>query len=327
MPDIQFECPHCQHILIVDDQAAGLSLPCPRCEATVRVPEIPVGRLPKPPADPIAAMPGLTENVLALRNELQALQGLVDDTATRFDALGQWSARQGREMDHLGQASRHVDAKVQEILKHVSRVQTSSGLVVPADGEGTVSAGGASTTAQATVFWRGMTVFWSVLAVLAMLLLLWIWTLAKEKEGERVSLAVSPIPRILRPPELTKNERVHVAWELAALPRRDGESAVLRAVLRNPSITRELWLKDLVADARIFGRERRVYSHRASLNPAGLDRLSPGGEVDVLFWLPEADAANVVSLLWYPGVWVEDGGEKIQAFAGPLDISLVETRR
>jgi hypothetical protein len=321
MPDIQFECPHCQHVLVVDDQAAGLSLPCPRCAASVAVPDIPVGRLP-PVAAPEGISPGIAAGVTALRSELRTLQDLVNLTAERIDALGQWSARQGRELDHVGQQSHQLEAKAQAILQRVTQTRGSHAapLIDPVGQATDLSSPGA--LGRRLGFWKGMTLFWTVAALASAAVLSWLWGLAMERDGEDLSLVNTVSPHILRPPELTKNDRIHVAWESAALPRREGERAVLRAVLRNPSITRDLWLSGLADDVRILGREGRLLSHRASTNPPEQKRLAPGGEMDVFFWLPEAEANEAVSLMWYPGVWVEEGGEKVPAFAGAVDVRL-----
>lgn len=46
MSDIRFDCPHCQHHLIVDEQGAGRQVPCPSCGTAITIPSP-----AKPPPD------------------------------------------------------------------------------------------------------------------------------------------------------------------------------------------------------------------------------------------------------------------------------------
>lgn len=38
MADINFDCPHCGHNLAVDEEGAGITVPCPECSKTVEIP-------------------------------------------------------------------------------------------------------------------------------------------------------------------------------------------------------------------------------------------------------------------------------------------------
>jgi hypothetical protein len=35
---IHFDCPHCRQVLEVEDQGAGQSVPCPKCNKSLRIP-------------------------------------------------------------------------------------------------------------------------------------------------------------------------------------------------------------------------------------------------------------------------------------------------
>jgi len=38
MADIAFNCPYCSQDLVVDEEGAGLEIPCPQCGATIQIP-------------------------------------------------------------------------------------------------------------------------------------------------------------------------------------------------------------------------------------------------------------------------------------------------
>lgn len=67
--DIQFECSHCQNVLVVDRDGEGLELDCPHCSARVRVPpymgdpRLLAAAAPKPPTPPPAAAPSVVPTV------------------------------------------------------------------------------------------------------------------------------------------------------------------------------------------------------------------------------------------------------------------------
>jgi len=58
MSDIEFNCPHCEQHLAVDDEAAGMIVECPTCQEQIQIPEIerPAPQ-PSPDTTPRAAPP------------------------------------------------------------------------------------------------------------------------------------------------------------------------------------------------------------------------------------------------------------------------------
>lgn len=56
MSDITFSCPHCQNPLVVDEEGAGLEIPCPVCSRQITIPEASEVR-PEPEPSPLEGLP------------------------------------------------------------------------------------------------------------------------------------------------------------------------------------------------------------------------------------------------------------------------------
>jgi len=89
--DILFECPSCGKSLVVEDRAAGMVVPCPRCNAHVIVPPAkPAGKpapapAPAPPAGSAAPGP-LPDRLAALLHQLKEMQAQRTEISNRVTA-------------------------------------------------------------------------------------------------------------------------------------------------------------------------------------------------------------------------------------------------
>lgn len=56
MPDIKFNCPHCQNELVVDERGAGKQVKCPKCSGDLTIPALPFLDLSEPTTEPVAEL-------------------------------------------------------------------------------------------------------------------------------------------------------------------------------------------------------------------------------------------------------------------------------
>jgi hypothetical protein len=157
--DVVFECPSCAKVLVVDESAEGLIVPCPGCQTNVIVPPKQAVRpSPPPPATatppaPVAAEEPVAEpsreaDLAVVKSRLEALIGKCKEIQTQWTEVNNRLTSRINDINRdfvvvtrLESTQRKVVAELEQVLAQIHESSKKHGATAPAASSAPVAGG------------------------------------------------------------------------------------------------------------------------------------------------------------------------------------------